>query len=143
MTFREIFENRGGFVYAFKKDNPTDIKEYKVGLVTTDEYNITIFRTFWWMGNVDIDVHQYALFRVSTAKRNGDRLVPICFNGQITNIGLTRNEIDGKHLEKGGWVFSASKEDACDYIINTLKHKKLELNASIIKFNNLKFGITT
>lgn len=142
MTFEDLIEKGEGKIYVVKKDNPTRVGEIDCVAVTKKVASERRYFYFGWDFNRDLR-SQFILARKSKAKNNvrHDGLPHVVYiTSNIPYIQLTNNEKINSSIEESGYLFYLDKEEACDYAINKIKHRKLELNACIININKLKFG---
>jgi hypothetical protein len=87
---------------------------------------------------------EFVIARKSRAKNNVfSNGVPRFVN--ITNSCFfcypTQRYLEQTKYEIYGSILFLSKEDACNYVIEKIKKRKLELNAIINKVNKFKFAI--
>lgn len=146
MTFRDLLEQGEGKAYLVSKHNPTKVVEMDCMMRTFNTFkeNFPNYRhCLGWWGYRD-NMHEYVIARKSKAKDNVHR------GGQprfvnINNCGMfaypTHEDLDNTRYNFYNSFLFLSKEDACDYVIDKTKHRKLELNAIINKINKFKFDI--
>jgi len=136
MTFKELLRKDEGTVYMVKKNNPSGLTECRVMLMTSDRYR-DMFNPWWFRHE-----YTYVLCRISANKRL-NRPAQVEFNACIGEVCLRAEvELDNDCLDYGRYLFFLDKDRAYDYVINSLKQRKLSLNASIIKLTKQKFNIT-
>lgn len=145
MTFRDFLEKGEGHIYLVNKSNPTTVTEMDCVMRTFKAFkeNFPSYRHYlgWWGDN---HRYEYVIARKSKAKDNVYR------GGQprfvnINNCSMfaypTHEDLDNTRYNFYNSFLFLSKEDACDYVIDKTKHRKLELNAIINKINKFKFDI--
>ena len=142
MTFREILEKREGNIYIAKKYNPVRVSEIECIAVTKQVAKERNYFYFGWYE--DRQNFQYILARKSKDKRRARRDgIPsvIYMNSSIPYVSFNNEDLVKTKLERNGYIVFTNKDDACDYVINQIKRRKLELNSYITKLNKMKFSI--
>ena len=143
MTFREFIEKGEGNICIARKDNPINVTEIECVAVSK---KVAMERHYFYFGWYEQrQTFQYILARKSKDKRRGRRdgyPSVVYISGAISFIKIEENDLDKSKIEMyGSYVIFLDKEEACDYVINKIKQRKLELNKSIIKINKLKFSL--
>lgn len=142
MTFREILEKGEGNIYIAKKCNPVRVSEIECIAVTKQVAKERNYFYFGWYE--DRQNFQYILARKSKDKRRARRDgIPsvIYMNSSIPYVSFNNEDLVKTKLERNGYIVFTNKDDACDYVINQIKRRKLELNSYITKLNKMKFSI--
>lgn len=146
MTFRDLLEQGEGKVYLVNKHNPTKVVELDCVMRAFDAFkeDFPNYRHFFiWWGYRD-NVYEYVIARKSKAKDNvhrGGQPKLVNINNSAMFAHPTHADLDNTRYNLYNSILFLSKEDACDYVIDKTKHRKLELNAIINKINKFKFDI--
>ena len=141
MTFRDLLEKGEGHIYLVNKVNPTTVTEMDCVMRTFKAFKDEFSNYSYYVGGYG---HEFVIARKSRAKNNVFRNgVPRLVN--ITNNCFfcypTQRDLERTKYEIYGSILFLSKEDACNYVIEKIKKRKLELNAIINKINKFKFDI--
>jgi len=141
MKFKDLKE-RESTVYMVSRKNPSSLTEMTCFVITKETARLRNYFYYWRWGNRDAD--EFILVRKSLNKRSVRRdghpsVVYITNDTQY--LPLSDNDLNKGKYEDYRHIFFLDKKAACDYIIDKIKRKKLELNATIIKINKLKFSI--
>lgn len=141
MTFRDLLEKGEGHIYLVNKVNPTTVTEMDCVMRTFKAFKDEFSNYSYYVGGYG---HEFVIARKSRAKNNVFRNgVPRFVN--ITNNCFfcypTQRDLEQTKYEIYGTILFLSKEDACNYVIEKIKKRKLELNAIINKINKFKFDI--
>ena len=145
MTFKDLIEKGEGKIYMVNKDNPTRVTEIDCVAVTKSVASERHYFYFGWYDSYNAWNEIFILARKSKAKKNvrRDGIPSVVFmNPNTPYIELSNNEKINSSIERSGKLFYLDKEEACDYAINKIKHKKLKLNSCIVNINKFKFSIT-
>ena len=144
MTFEDLIEKGEGKIYMVKKDSPTRVTEIDCIAITKNAARERGYFYFGWYYPNNNWAGLFILAKKSKAKKNirYDGLPSVVsITSNIPYVELTNDEKINSSIEKSGYLFYLDKEEACDYAINKIKHRKLELNACIMNINRLKFSI--
>lgn len=144
MTFKDLIEKGEGKIYIVKKDNPTRVTEIDCIAVTKNVAKERNYFYFGWHHSPNNWTDIFILAKKSKAKNNvrHDGLPNVvCITSCIPYVELTNDEKINTSIERSGYLIYLDKEEACDYAINKIRHRKLELNGCIVKINKLKFSI--
>lgn len=140
MTFKEIVEKGEAKIYIVKKNSPINVTEIDCIAVTKQTAKERNYFYFGWYE--DRQNFQFILARKSKNKRmvrrDGAPSV-VSINCMLSYAPLTLQDLDNTRLQRYNYIIFANKDDACDYVIDKIKRKKLELNSYILKVNKLKF----
>ena len=142
MTVGEFLEKGEGKIWVVKKTNPLNVSEID-GIAMTKK--TAVERHYFYFGWYEERQNfQYVLARKSKDKkrtrRDGFPSV-VCINNTIMYVAFGANDLNKTRLEQCGNLVFFNKEDACDYVIEKIKQKKLQLNSYILKANKIKFSI--
>lgn len=142
MTIGEFLEKGEGKIWVVKKNNPVNVSEID-GIAMSKK--TAVERHYFYFGWYEERQNfQYVLARKSKDKkrtrRDGFPSV-VCINNAMAYVAFDANDLDKTKLEKYGYFIFFNKEDACDYVIEKIKQKKLQLNSYILKVNKMKFSI--
>ena len=143
MTLRDLLEKGEGQAYVVNKNQPTTVTEIDCVMKTQHDFKeaFPIYRNYFFYGNDN----GYILARKSRAKNathyNGTpRFIYICSGTQF--LHPTIRDLDKTKYDCYNCIIFLSKEDACNYVIEKLKKRKMELNGIITKINKFKFNVT-
>lgn len=147
MTFRDLLEQGEGKVYLVNKHNPTKVVEMDCVMRAFDAFKEDFpdySHSFGWRSwNYRDNIHEYVIARKSKAKDNVHRGQPrlVNINNCVMFAHPSRSDLDNTRCNLYNSILFLSKEDACDYVIDKTKHRKLELNTIINKINKFKFDV--
>lgn len=146
MTFRELIEKGEGNIYLVNKNNPIRVTPVECVAVTKQQARDR--RYFWLYYDYNYrQVEPFLICKKSKAKTPNRRAYPnvVYMSNNIPYVGIEGQDLESEKIERRNYlnyIIFLNKEDACDYVINAIKRKKLELNSHIVKANKLKFSIT-
>ena len=142
MTFEEFLEKGEGNIYIAKKYNPVRVSEIECIAVTTQ---VAKQRNYFYFGWYETrQNYQYILAKKSKDKRRvrHDGIPSVVYiNSVVPYMPFNNDDLGQNRLEKNGYIVFTSKDDACNYVIDQIKRKKLELNKYILAVNKLKFNL--
>ena len=142
MTFKDLIDKGEGTIYLVKKGNPTTVSEIDCICVSKKvAYQRDYFYySFHYYSHPD---NEYIIARKSKDKKRILYGYPLAvsISSSTEFIELTRNNFNETKHSTDKYIVFLDKEEACNYVIDKIKRKKLELNGKIIAINKLKFSI--
>ena len=142
MKIADLIDKGEGKIYVVKKIAPTNVTEIECIAVTKEVAKQRNYFWGWYGWNRDF---QFMLARKSKDKkrvrRDGYPTV-VYISSTLPYIKVTFQDLDKTRLEINGYIIFLDKDEACDYVIEKVKHRKLELNGIITKVNKFKLSIT-
>ena len=146
MTFKDLLEKGEGTIYLVSIKNPYKVEVYDVVILTRGEYHDRYVAYGYWAEYYrrPDNPNDIIIKRKSHNKRNNminghPRLVD--FSGLCSCITLRPTELDSTSYKSLGVIAFTNKEEACDYVIDKIKRKKLEYNGMLLNANKLKFSL--
>ena len=144
MILRDLLEKGEGKMYMVNSSNPTTVIEIDCIILSMQDFIQRFLMYRNWVGYVERN-YDYIICRKSKAKNNvlrdgTPRLVSI--NSNALCVYPTERDLDETKYTFYKTCLFLSKEDACNYVIEKLKRKKMDLNGMINKVNKYKFGVT-
>jgi len=144
MTFRDLLEKGEGHIYLVNKSNPTTVTEMDCVMRTLKAFKDEFSNYSYYVGGYAFNPHEFVIARKSKAKNNVFRNGVPKFVSIANNCLFcypTQRDLGQAKYEIYGSILFLSKEEACNYVIEKIKRKKLDLNAIINKVNKFKFAI--
>lgn len=145
MTFKDLLEKGEGTIYLVNIKKPYKVEVYDSLIMTRGEFHERYENNGYWTYYRRPDnPEDIILKRKSHDKRNNMRNGhprPVDFSGLCSCITLRPTELDSTSYKSWGVIAFTEKEDACDYVIDKIKRKKLEYNGMLLNANKLKFSL--
>jgi hypothetical protein len=145
MTFKDLLDKGEGTIYLVNIKKPYKVEVYDSLIMTRGEFHERYENNGYWTYYRRPDnPEDIILKRKSHDKRNNMRNGhprPVDFSGFCSCITLRPTELDSTSYKSWGVIAFTNKEDACDYVIDKIKRKKLEYNGMLLNANKLKFSL--
>ena len=145
MKFKDLLEKGEGTIYLVSIKKPYKVEVYDSLIMTRGEFYERYENNGYWTHYRKPDrPENIILKRKSHDKRNSMRNGhprPVDFSSMCNCIDLSPRELDKTSHKSWGVIAFTEKEEACDYVIDKIKRKKLEYNGMLLNANKLKFSL--